>query len=411
MKLRLDSKTIATLALDEGQDEAFVWDSELAGFGIRLQGRRRTYIVQYRANGRTRRITLGSVERVTLTQAREAARKLLARVALGEDPQDEKAAKRRQAERTFRKVVEVYLAEKKRTLRPASYKVTKLYLTGPYFRLLHSRGIGEIEHPDIAARLSAITRKHSASTAAAARRHLSAMFTWAMEEGWIKQNPVVGTRNPGEAKKRTRILSDGELVAVWNACDGNDDFSRIVRQLILLGKRPQEIGGMRAGEFDLEAGTEAGTWELPEERSKNGYAHLIDLAPAALKIVRMAFPFGKRDHLFGARSARGFTEWAHGKAALDRRLGGKVKPWQLRDIRRTVATRMGDIKIHPHVIEAVLNHHSGYRAGVAGVYNRSPYRDEVKAALVRWSEHVLALVERRPDKIEERAGKVVALRA
>ena len=158
---------------------------------------------------------------------------------------------------------------------------------------------------------------------------------------------------------------------------------------------------MRAGEFDPEAKT----WELPEERSKNDKAHLIDLPSAALRIVRSAFPCGERDRLFGTRSARGFTEWAHGKDALERRLDGKVKPWQLRDLRRTVATRMGDIKIHPHVIEAVLNHHSGYRAGVAGVYNRSPYRDEVRAALIRWSEHVRALVERRDER------KVVTLHA
>ena len=365
--------------------------------GIRAAaaGRRRTYVAQYRANGHTRRVTLGSTERLTPTQARDGARKILARVALGDDPQDEKAARRAAAERTFRKVVDVYLATKQDKLRPASYKVTKLYLTGPYFRPLHARGIGEIEHPDIAARLSAITRKHSAPTAAAARRHLSAMFTWAMEEGWIKQNPVVGTRNPDEAKRRTRVLSDGELAAVWNACNGDDDFGRIVRLLILLVKRPQEIGGMRASEFDLEAKT----WELPEERSKNDKAHLIDLPPPALRIVRLAFPYGERDRLFGTRSMRGFTEWAHGKDALERRLDGKVKPWQLRDLRRTVATRMGDIKVHPHVIEAVLNHHSGYRAGTAGIYNCSPYRDEVRTALIRWSEHVLALVEGRKSNV------------
>jgi integrase len=394
MRLRLDTKTIPTLTLGKNQRELFAWDSELAGFGLRLQGQRRTYVAQYRAKGRTRRVTIGTTERLTPAQAREGARKVLARVSLGDDPQDEKSAQRTAAERTFRKVVEVYLTAKRSTLRPSSFKVTKLYLTGPYFRPLHARGIGEIEHPDIAARLSAITRKHSAPTAAAARRHLSAMFTWAMEEGWIKQNPVVGTRNPDEAKRRTRVLSDGELAAVWNACNGDDDFGRIVRLLILLGKRPQEIGGMREGEFDLEAGT----WELPEERSKNDKAHLIDLPPAALKIVRMAFPFGKRDRLFGTRSARGFTEWAHGKDALDRRLDG-MKSWQLRDLRRTVATRMGDIKIHPHVIEAALNHYSGYRAGVAGVYNRSPYRDEVRAALVRWNAHMLDLVEGRKSNV------------
>ena len=221
-----------------------------------------------------------------------------------------------------------------------------------------------------------------------------------MEEGWAQANPVVGTRKPADPKPRDRVLSNAELVAIWNAC-ADDDHGRIIRLLVLLGSRTHEIGGMRVGELDLEAGT----WELPEERSKNHRAHLIALPPAALQIVRTVFPWGEREHLFGARSVRGFAEWRHNKEALDRRLNGAVKAWQLRDIRRTVATRMGDIKIHPHVIEAVLNHHSGYRAGVAGVYNRSPYRDEVRAALARWSEHVFALVEGRDER------KVVPLHA
>src|SRR5262249_34987138 len=104
MRLRLDTKTVTALALGKGQSETFAWDSELAGFGLRLQGQRRTYVAQYRANGRTRRVTLGTADRLTPTQAREGARKILARVSLGEDPQDEKAAQRVAAERTFAKV-------------------------------------------------------------------------------------------------------------------------------------------------------------------------------------------------------------------------------------------------------------------------------------------------------------------
>jgi integrase len=404
MRLKLDTKTVIGLTLAVERDEDFAWDTELEGFGLRLrrgaERLRRTYVAQYRAGGRTRRVTLGTAERLTPAQARTGARKLLARVSLGEDPQDEKAAQRIAAERTFAKVVEVYLAAKRSTLRPASYRVIELYLTGPYFRPLHARGIGEIEHPDIAARLSAITHAHSIHTAAAARRAVSTMFTWAMEEGWAKQNPVVGTRKPADPKPRARVLSDAELVAIWKAC-GDDDFGHIVQLLILLGKRPSEVGGMLRSELDLDAET----WALPEERSKNHRAHTITLPSMALKIVRATFPFGERDHLFGIRSARGFTEWAHDKAALDRRLNGAVKPWQLRDLRRTVATRMADIGIAPHVVEAVLNHYSGHRAGVAGVYNRSPYEREVKAALVRWSEHVR-------DLVEGRAGSnVVALHA
>src|SRR5215831_17434989 len=161
MKLRPDTETVPALALGKGQRELFAWDSELAGFGLRLQGQRRTYVAQYRAGGRTRRVTLGFTDRLTPTQARAGARKLLARVSLGEDPQDEKAAQRAAAERTFRKVVDVYLATKQSELRSSSFKVTRLYLTGPYFRPLHAIGINKICHPDIAARLSAIARNHS----------------------------------------------------------------------------------------------------------------------------------------------------------------------------------------------------------------------------------------------------------
>jgi integrase len=306
----------------------------------------------------------------------------------------EKAAKRLAAERTVRAAVAAYLAGKRTTLRPASLKVTTLYLTGPYFRPLHTMGITEVTHADIAARLSAIARKHSSNTAAAARKHVSAFFRWCMEEGWATANPVIGTRNPQKAKSRTRVLSDAELKAIWRTC-ADDEHGRIVRLLILLGSRPQEIGGMCWSEFDVDG---PGTWELPESRSKNHRAHLIDLPPAASSIIATIPQRPGRDQLFGSRAKSGFTLWAQERAALDQRLVGEVKPWQLRDLRRTVATRMADIGIDPHVVEATLNHYSGHRAGVAGVYNRSPYRTQVKAALVRWSRHVLALVEGRDER-------------
>jgi integrase len=391
MKLRLDSKTIPTLALGKGQSEAFAWDSELAGFGLRLQGQRRTYVVQYRANGRTRRVTLGPIERLTLTQAREAARRLLARTSLGEDPQDEKATKRLAAARTLHAVVDAYLAAKQSGLRPTSYKIAKLYLAGSYFRPFHAMGINEITHPDVAARLSAVTRAHSSHTAAAARRAISALFRWAMEEGWAESNPVIGTRKPAEARPRDRVLSDSELTAIWRAC-GDDDFGRIVRLLILLGSRRAEIGGMRWSEL------EDGTWTLPAERSKNHRPHTITLPTMARGIIGPEIS-GGRDHLFGVHASRGFTAWGDGKAKLDHRLAGAVKSWKLHDIRRTIATRMADIGIEPHVIEAVLNHHSGHRAGVAGIYNRSGYEQAVKAALMRWSEHLATLIEGRQSKV------------
>jgi integrase len=398
MKLKLDTKTVTALALGKAQNEEFAWDTELEGFGLRLRrsssGVRRTYVAQYRVKGHTRRSKLGSAEKLTPIQARDAARKILAQVELGHDPQGEKKAQRAQAAHVFRSVVEAYLAVKHGELRPVSYRITKLYLTGPYFRPLHTMGIAEISHPDIAARLSAIPRNHSANTAAAARRAISALFRWAMEEGWLQSNPVIGTRKPAEVKPRDRVLSDAEMVAVWKACQ-DDEFGRIVQLLILLGCRRQEVGGLRWSELDLNAGT----WRLPEERSKNHRAHTLVLPQLALEIIAAVPRRTGRDHLFGVRGPRGFVAWTASKACLDARLNGGVQPWRLHDLRRTVATRMADIGILPHTIEAALNHQSGHKAGIAGVYNRSLYGREVKAALAQWSEHVLALVEGRKSKV------------
>jgi hypothetical protein len=74
---------------------------------------------------------------------------------------------------------------------------------------------------------------------------------------------------------------------------------------------------------------------------------------------------------------------------LDR--DSRITDWALHDIRRSVATGMANLGVLPHVIEAVLNHVSGTKAGVAGIYNRSSYEREVRAALGMWEDHIAAL--------------------
>jgi integrase len=103
-----------------------------------------------------------------------------------------------------------------------------------------------------------------------------------------------------------------------------------------------------------------------------------------------------RSLLFGSHTGP-FSGWSKAKAALDARvstaLGCPPAPWRLHDIRRTVATRLADLGVLPHVIEAILNHISGHKAGVAGVYNRSSYAVEKRAALAMWAERLAHLIE------------------
>jgi integrase len=401
MKMKLDAKTVAGLKLPDGKDEEINWDEDLSGFGLRLRRARggnrvnRTWVAQYRAHGRTRRVTIGSVEKLSAPEARKEARKILAKVELGGDPQGDKATERLQAARTLRSVVDAYLKTKEPELRSSSLRVTKLYLTGPYFKPLHHTSINEIAHPDVAARLTVIKRTNGSVTAKQARSALSSVFKWAMGEGFMGKfpaNPVVGTHVPAGPQSRDRVLTDTELAAIWRACK-DDDYGRVVRLIILLGSRRQEVGGMRWSELNLADAT----WLLPSERSKNGHSHLLALPPPALSIIETV-PQTGRDHLFGER-ADGFTKWSRSKGEIDTRLGKAVQPWRLHDTRRTCATRMADLGIQPHVIEAALNHFGGHRAGVAGVYNKSGYDREVRTALTVWSEHVLTVVEGRAAKI------------
>jgi integrase len=279
-------------------------------------------------------------------------------------------------------------------VRPRTYGEVVRYLTGHFFKPLHNAPIDQITRRDVAARLTKITLENGNITASRARIALSGFYVWAMGQGLAESNPVIGTTQPQEGKPRERVLDDAELAAIWRAA-GDDAYGKVVKLLILTGCRRQEVGGMRWSELDLEKGS----WSLPPERTKNGRAHVLPLMPLALKIIQSVQERVTRDHLFGTRSSGGFSDWGHAKADLDQRLGTTVRPWRLHDLRRTCASRLCDLGVAPHVVETILNHQSGHRGGVAGIYNRSNYANEVRAALALWSDYLRTLVEGGERKV------------
>jgi integrase len=396
--VKLDAKSVAGLKLG-GKSDAIFFDSTLPGFGYRLRlsadGKvKRTWIAQYRRAGGTRRVLIGSADVVSAEAARNAARKILGAAALGQDPQGDRIERREKDTLSFRKVAAEYLAAKQGSVRPRTLVEVTRYLTGGYFRSLHGVAIDKIGRREIAARLVIIKRESGNVAAAAARTAISSLFSWAMQMGYCETNPVIGTVEFTKTN-RERCLTDSELAAVWNACDGNDDHARIVRLLILTGCRRAEIGGMRWSEFD----SERGTWTLPSERSKNAHAHTLPLPALAWNIINAVPHMAARDNLFGVRADDGFTDWGRAKGFLDAKLGGSVQEWRVHDLRRTLATRMADLGVQPHVVEQILNHQSGHKAGVAGTYNRSSYDREVRAALALWADHIRALVDGGERKV------------
>jgi integrase len=296
---------------------------------------------------------------------------------------------------TLKSVIDQYLQAREKQLendsrRASSLDISRLYLArGDYFKPLHSKPINAVIKADIATRLNAIIHDHSPNTASRARAHLSAFFVWSMKEGIADTNPVIGTNDPEGAPSRERFLNDEELAAIWKAC-GKDDFGKIVRLLMLTGCRRSEIGGLRWSWLDLKQGI----MKIPSTVAKNHREHMLPLTGMMREIIESVPHIIDRDPLFGTR-AEGFTGWQHCRLN-----DGISEPWRLHDIRRSVATGMAEIGILPHIIESILNHVSGHKAGVAGIYNRASYKEQIKTALARWADHIDEIVSgRAPQKV------------
>jgi integrase len=396
--VNLTATSIAALKLD-GKTDAIWFDDALPGFGYRLRegtgGQvRRSWVVQYGRAGATRRLLLGAGDVLSAKQARDMATKVLARVRLGEDPQADKADRRGKDKHRLSSVIDDFLAVKATEVRPHTLSGLKLYLTGPHFRTLHSMPIDTVARKDVASALLAIIRQRGSATAGLARGALSGFFTWAMQHGLTEHNPVVGTKKPKAFQPRDRVLSDDELRRIWHACgDLGGDYGRIVRLLILTGQRRGEVGAMCWDELD----TTRDMWTIPATRTKNGRAHSLPLLPMMRSLLADVRRRVTRDQLFGVRG-NGYTAWGVGRAALDKRVG-IATPWTVHDIRRSVATGMANIGVQPHIVEQVLNHVSGHKAGVAGVYNRSSYERDVRNALIMWHDHVRSVIEGSEQKI------------
>jgi integrase len=379
----------ADIDLPDGKSDLIVFDATLKGFGLRvrrLSGGRigKAWIVQYRQGGHGRRMIVGDADKITPPQARAKARKLLATVELGGDPQGDRRKRREADADTLRSIIDGYF-EAKAHLRPNSLRALRKYFgSSSYLGPLHSMPLDKITRRDIASRLLVVQKVNGAVSAHGLRGHLSALFSWAISSGLTESNPVIGSLRPPAAARRERVLSDMELATVWQTVGDMGDYGKVVRLIVLTGARREEIGAMAWSEFGDD-----GAWTLPASRSKNGTKHSLPITSMMQEILDSIPRRVGCDYLF---RKRGFRDWTAAKGALDARLG-LPKPWVLHDIRRSVASRMGDIGIMPHIIEEILNHQSGHRRGVAGIYNKSIYEREVLDAMVRRSDHVRALVE------------------
>jgi integrase len=396
--MKLTAKNVHTLPLPSSKSEHVYWDDDVPGFGLRLRETgARTLIFQY---GRrpTRKMNLGVVSAVDFEKTRKTARNLYHRVRLGEDPAAAVAEARVKTAETLGATIKLYLARQKGRVKPRSLVENERHLL-VHLRSLHSLPLAKIERRTIAARLFEIEQASGNRTRNSVRATLHAMYAWAIQEGMAEFNPVTGTSRAPE-RSRDRVLSATEINVIWNALP-DDHFGAIIKLLALTGARANEIAALRWNEVHDSMIV------LPAERTKNSRSQVIPLSEPARAIInaqpRRANADGKTRELVFGFGEGAFAGWGKCRERLNERITkatGKALPhWIPHDLRRTAATMMAELGVQPHVIEAVLNHVSGHRAGVAGIYNRASYEREKAVALSLLAEHLTAIVKGRKSKV------------
>ena len=378
--MKFTVKSTDGLKLPRGKSDLVVFDDAQPGFGLRLRaGGSKNWIIQYETGNRQRRMVIGSAA-LPLEQARTSAAQLLAKVKIGGDPAADKAESQAWSGEDFQSCMKIYL-ERRRSepeLRSSTYREIERHLVRN-LRALHSTRIDKLDRRAIAIELARCTSASGPVQANRTRGSLVKFLNWCAGEGFIDSNPAQFT-NKNPERGRDRVLSDAELKKVWRALpDG--DFGDILKLLALTGCRANEIAQLRWSEIDLERGVIA----LPASRTKNHRAHFIPMSATVRAILESRQQSDDRDLVFG-RGQGGFSGWSSCKNQLDDAV--KIPTWVIHDLRRSVATGMGELGVQPHIVEAVLNHVSGSKAGVAGIYNKSQYEAEKTTALARWDAHL-----------------------
>jgi integrase len=404
---RLKKSTVE--ALSPNPKVYFVWDEGRGytpGFGIKvLPSGVKMAVYQYRLKGAgrkaiARRITIGELGRgLNHSQAIKIIEGFRAEVLAGGDPAKDRKARileqveneRLGKEHTFNALSDDWLKTKQDLKSLIQYK----RILNSHLGHLKNRDVKGIRPGELEDLFSEVHGR-----APQMSRQVIAVLRSILDHGikhkrppWLAENPASHIKSNVRPSSRDRVLTDKELVKVWNAADGMGwPYGRAVQLLFLTGARRSEIIGLDFSEIDLDKCV----WNLPSERAKNGKSHLLHISDQAKGIL---LNLKKKDEKGLPKSGLAFSTTGMNpisglskyKARLDEKSG--VSDWRLHDIRRTVATNLHEMGFGMEVVEKLLNHVGVSGSGVAGIYDKSKLLPQRKDALDMWGQRVMTIIE------------------
>lgn len=416
-------KRITKRVVDEarpGTGDVFIRDSDLKGFALRVKPSGvKSYVLDYRMPGgrgaAKGRYTIGKHSSPwTPDSARKAAQSILEGIHKGINPvQAKREAHRLALDLAFSKYVPEFIDRYAKREQPRSWQQADKMFAHDVLPVWRDKPLPQITRKDVASLLSRMADEKPA-TARYAHAMLRKLFRWAVGRGDLDVSPMTDMPPPAPALSRDRVLSNGELATLWQVSTLEPGrlgiptitglFGHALRLLIVTGARRDEVLSMDFAELDWVRAI----WTIPAERAKNGKAHIVPLNTLAMtELEALGAATRKRGLVFTTTGTTPISGISKMKTRLDAAMlaalqaddaSATLAPFRMHDIRRTVATGLQKLGVRFEVTEAVLNHVSGAKSGVAGVYQRHDWAGEKRDALDAWGRHVAALVNGTGDQ-------------
>ena len=341
--MALTERSIDAIICPQGKKQAFIWDEQLKGFGLRVTaGGSKAFIVQYRVNGLERRVTIGKHPAMKAAAARRTALRMLSDASIGVDHALEKARRRR----TWKELWDWYdanvLIDKSQGYRHSCRNNWNLHL----HPLLGARSVAATTYSDIETVKSKLGRRTTTNRCLAL---LSSMANRAIRLGWTDRNPAQGVERIKE-KGRQRYLTQEEVTRLLQAADGNRAEDAI-RLLLLTGARVSELLRTRWADLDLSRGL----WTKPD--TKSGESVSVPLNATAIEILTARSEEVDSEFVFPNPSGTG-PQGSIRRQWLKVVKQANIKDFRLHDLRHSHASMLVNSGFNLHDVGALLGHKS-----------------------------------------------------
>lgn len=381
-KVRFTDKWINHISSGRTERLEFV-DAICPGLYLRVSRTgKKSFSAIFRVGKQQLRHTIGRYPRWSLAEARQEAMRLMRDADAGIDPRVE--AQLATEAITYGQLVEQF---EQLHLLPNVRSGKNIAANLRHKRLRHfmNRPASGITKKEVVAVIDRIVTDGAPQGAVNILRNLKMLFNWAVDRDMVSASPCDRIRPPAKTRERDRVLTDAEIVAIWKATYTLPwPYSMMYRSFFLTGQRRSEVATMRWCDISGDI------WTIPREVVKKDRPHAVPLSAEMQKNLEGSPCFGPDTYIYTTSGGKAPSSNFHKvKQELDRLSG--VTGWTIHDIRRTVRSKLAELRIPREIARKVLNHEDGK---IDRIYNRHEYLAEKREALEKWAKHLIGMVEK-----------------